>query len=47
MIDTQTLPGRVTAVSPAEVEAALLERYSGFVRLAYPSCPGQRTTRAT
>ena len=39
MIDTQTLPGRVTAVSLAEVEAALLERYSGFVRLAYLILP--------
>jgi hypothetical protein len=39
MDDTQTLPGRATAVSPAEVEAALLDGYPGFVRLAYLILP--------
>lgn len=38
MIDIQTLPDRRT-VSPAEVEAALLDGYSAFVRLAYLILP--------
>jgi len=38
VIDIQTLPDRRT-VSPAEVEAALLDGYAAFVRLAYLILP--------
>lgn len=38
MIDIQTLPDRRT-VTPAEVEAALLDGYAAFVRLAYLILP--------
>lgn len=39
MDDIQTLADRVTVVSPAEVEAALLDNYSAYVRLAYLILP--------
>ncbi|HET6291997.1 MAG TPA: hypothetical protein VFG33_01445 [Kribbella sp.] len=39
MYDIQILPERVTTVSPADVESALLTQYSALVRLAYLILP--------